>query len=738
MNLRLFNYSRIQVVPILCIVSIILPEINYAQIHYTESAAQVGIEYSFNGDKPSGGVSFYDFDNDGWDDITLASAEGEDLIFYKNFGGYFKRVEFNGLDDKSEARQVLWVDYDNDGDQDIFITSSFSLNRLYNNDGDMNFIEVTEVANLPLEFTPTQGAAWGDYNNDGFLDLYTTDRRNGDVEEEIIKNHLFLNNQDGTFSEVTQFANVDDEGKAPWCASFLDFDNDGWQDIYVAQDKKTRNSLFRNNGDGTFQDISELSNSDLRINSMSVTMGDYDNNGFLDIYVTNTSEGNKLLRNNGDLTFTELAEEKGVGFHGIGWGAQFLDSDNDGDLDLYVSGSMVGSDKISSIFYENIDFTHFIIPENAGFAGDTVMSFSNAVGDLNNDGYPDIVVNNPSPFSIMIWENAGGNNQWIKIKLEGRESNRNGIGSRIEVFSNGTKYLRTTHCGEGFLGQNSGNILFGIGNSLKADSIIIHWPSGNLDILHEIPAAQHITVIEGSTSFPPFITTGGALNICEGDSVILNGGFYDAYNWSNGEESQSIVVKNSGQYYLTVTDINGNSATSDTVEIQVKANTIALSLSSTPSETESNTGTASVNATGGIPPYQYSWNDRDIQTDSVAMNLEPGIYTVTVQDSWGCIVQSQVEVGLITAILPFKDSFVSVYPNPVTNNINVQGFPDLNDDHHIRIIDLSGKIIMDQIQKISGNNGYSIDTSNLYPGFYLIIITADDGQMLYHGKIILK
>lgn len=734
----LFNFSRIPR-SCLCMVSIILSEINYSQIYYIESAAELGIEYSFSGDKPSGGVSFYDFDNDGWDDITIASGEGEELVFYKNSEGHFERIEFTGLDDKSEVRQVLWVDYDNDGDEDIFVTSSVSPNKLYNNDGEMNFVEVTEIANLPLENIPTQGAAWGDYNNDGFLDLYTTDRQNGDGYEGILKNHLFMNNQDGTFSEVTQNANVGDEGKAPWCAGFLDFDNDGWQDIYVAQDKRTRNSLFRNNGDGTFEDISVPTNSDLRINSMSVTMGDYDNNGFVDIYITNTSEGNKLLRNNGDLTFTELAEDIGVGFHGVGWSAQFLDSDNDGDLDLYVSGSLIGSDVISSHFYENIDFDHFILPNNAGFEADTVVSYSNAVGDINNDGYPDIVVNNPNPFATVIWQNSGGNNQWIKIKLIGKESNRNGVGSRIEVFSNGTKYLRTTHCGEGFLGQNSGNILFGIGNSIRADSILIHWPSGNLDILREISSGQSITVAEGSTDLPPFITAFGPLSICEGDSVELNAGFYESYNWSNGEKMQSILIKESGEYFVTVTDIYGNSATSDTVTIQVMENTISLSLLSSPSEAGENNGTATVIATGGLPPYLFNWNNSNQQTDSIATDLEPGIYSVTVQDSWGCMVQSQIEVvAVITSINRFKDSNVRVYPNPVTNHINLHRFSDLSESHRIKIIDLSGRTVLDQIHYNSGKRDFSINTSSLKPGFYLLFITAEEGQIIYNEKIILK
>jgi len=205
------------------------------------------------------------------------------------------------------------------------------------------------------------------------------------------------------------------------------------------------------------------------------------------------------LLNNGDVTFTNVAGTVGTGFYGIGWGAVFLDADNDADLDLYVSGMTDGTNGwLPSAFYENSGGM-FTIPASAGFANDTAESYANAMGDFNNDGYPDIVVMNDTDNNFL-WENTTSNsNNWLKVKLEGTTSNREGIGSKIEISINGQKQFRYTVCGEGYLGQNSGTEIFGLGSATSVDYVKVTWLSGTEDILNNVTSNQTLTIVESST-----------------------------------------------------------------------------------------------------------------------------------------------------------------------------------------------------------------------------------------------
>jgi hypothetical protein len=475
----------------------------HAQILYQDAAAARGIQHIYNSTTPGCGVSCVDFNNDGLDDITLGSESGQPIRFYLNMGGQFTLLQplVPHLD---EVKQLLWVDFDNDADKDLFVCNYEGVNRLYRNTGNLTFEDITLSAGLPLDAFHTFGAVWGDYDRDGLLDLYYNERKlqlSGLPNE----NRLFRNNGNGTFTEVTPQAQAADSGKTPFCSAFLDYNNDKWPDIYTAQDRLRINSLLRNNGNGTFSNVSVATNTNLAMNAMCVAAGDYDNNGWLDIYISNTEEGNALLRNSGpdddgQVVFEEVAASAGVAFNSIGWGSVFLDADNDGDLDLYVSGMLAGADVISSAFYENMGNGSFLQP-NAGFVGDTVTSFSNATGDFDNNGYPDIMVANTAPFASQLWLHQGTtSNNWLKIKLQGILSNRDGIGAKIEIYTGSHYQMRYTHCGIGFLGQNSDTEIIGIGSATQADSILITWPTGHIDRLLNVVSGQKLVVVEGSTT----------------------------------------------------------------------------------------------------------------------------------------------------------------------------------------------------------------------------------------------
>jgi len=468
----------------------------FSQILFEEKASDLGINITGLFSDNLGGVSFFDYDQDGWDDLTFASKGNSTISFYKNNLGTF--VEEFFITSTGHSKQVLWVDYDNDGDNDLFITKVDGYNQLFQNDGSFNFTDVTTVSGFPNTILKTYGASFGDYDNDGFLDLFLCNKD----DDNIIPNQLYKNNGDGTFTDVSAIAGISPVGHLSFCSVFFDYDKDGYQDIYISNDRFINtNILYKNNGDGTFTDTSITSGTNIAANAMSTTIGDYNNDGWLDIYITNTSEGNHLMQNNTDGTFTDVAILTGTEFNSIGWGANFFDADNDMDLDLYVSSMINDSSSglITTAFYENQN-NNYSIPTNAGFNSDSYVSFCNAIGDVNNDGFQDFVVCNQSPDNQTLWRNNGGINNWIKISLEGVNSNKNGIGSWIEVSVNGNSIYRYTLCGESFLGQNSAVEIFGIGAAASIDYVKITWLSGVIDIINNVAPNQILNIIEGSTT----------------------------------------------------------------------------------------------------------------------------------------------------------------------------------------------------------------------------------------------
>ena len=458
-------------------------------------APALGLQDSIGVFAYSGGVSFADFDGDGYDDLTVATGEGLPVLFYRNDGvGGFEQLPAL-VDNTGEVKMALWADYDNDGDRDLLLTCTASPNRLYRNEGDLVLVDVTEAAGLPLTDDLSWGATFGDYDNDGRLDLYYVNRQ---VTEHT--NYLFRNLGDGTFVDVTAETGVSDGMRPTFCATFLDVNHDSYPDLYLANDKISPNSLFRNNGQGQFDDISVASGAGIVIDAMNADAADFDGDGDLDIYVTNTPTlGNALLRNNGDETFTEVAESCGVGFFAVSWAGLFFDRDNDQDIDLYVCCSTPGADSPNLLFDNQNDGT-FSEAFPGGFPGDTLASFSAALGDYNADGRLDVFVPNGGGSPFLLWENRSDEMlHWLKIDLEGVQSNREGIGSWIELYLNGQRWVRYTHCGQGYLSQNTFRQHFGLGAETMADSVIVRWPSGTVDRLLEVPADQVVKVVEGST-----------------------------------------------------------------------------------------------------------------------------------------------------------------------------------------------------------------------------------------------
>lgn len=467
------------------------------QVTFTNVAADLGIDHTSNVIFFAGGLSFCDFNQDGLEDLTLSKYFSQIQLLEFDGTTYTDVSIQYGIANTLRSETPIWADYDNDGDKDFFISNRGATSRLFRNEGNLTFIDVTAAVGLSLAANETMPVAWADYDNDGYLDLYVGNR------DLVVGNYLYHNNADGTFTNVTTIAGVSDIGHLALAVSFLDYDNDGWQDIYVANDLNKRNTLFHNNMDGTFTDVSDVSGAGLIIDGMGIAIGDYDNNGYLDMYVSNMPDGNKLLKNNGDGTFTEVSDQLGVAFNKLCWGVTFFDYDNDTDLDLHVCASdgpgARGDLDNRNILYKNLGNGTFAVASGTGLDIDSSFSYGSAVADYNNDGFLDLAILNAYGTKTQLWKNNGGSNNWFKVNLEGTISNRDGVGSIIEVTLGSQKFIRSTHCGISYQSQNSFTETIGIGQAAVIDTVKIKWPSGIVDIYTNIAAGSTINSLEGET-----------------------------------------------------------------------------------------------------------------------------------------------------------------------------------------------------------------------------------------------
>lgn len=469
-----------------------------AQIAFTENASASGINHQYELHTGGGGISFVDFNNDGLDDLTMATGKDETIHFYQNTGSGFQKL-IPLVDHTGRAKQVSWIDIDNDGDKDFFIATYDGSDKLYENVGGLELIDISFQSGMWLDPQRSFGATWADFNRDGFLDVLVATRM---INGQANVNRLYRNNGNNTFTEVSQQTDARDPGRTPFCSAFFDANRDNWPDIYIANDKNSRNTLLINDGDGTYTDMSDISGCGIEMDAMCVAVADYDNNGWSDFYVSNTSAGNKFFINNydqGNAQFDETAEAAGIGFFGTGWGSNFLDADNNGLLDLYVSGSQIGFDKPTSLFYENLGNDSFAIVKE-GFEKDTVYSVNNAVGDINNDGYPDIAVINLAPSKSHLYINNGGDRNWLKISLEGVISNREGVGSWIDVYYGAHYQSRYTHSGIAFMAQNSEREIIGVDSFSVIDSITIKWSTGHTDQYYNLQSNETYHFLEGAST----------------------------------------------------------------------------------------------------------------------------------------------------------------------------------------------------------------------------------------------
>lgn len=436
-----------------------------AQVMFTDVAVVLGV----NDPGAAQGCVFLDINNDGWLDIYLINNNTTNKLWINNIGTAFTDVAGSwGVSTPSPGRGVSAGDFDNDGYIDMMV-GNFNANLiLYKNTGS-SFTNFTATAGINF---PSWGGSinWLDYNSDGKLDAIF-----GNDGVPYHYNYLFRNDNLLSFTNVAYASGITDSTSTLTITSG-DYDNDGDLDIFCGT-QTTLNGrtgfLYKNNGNGTFSDVTQASGIIVMGFSWSADWGDFDNDGDLDLYVGNSNAPNNLYKNNGNGTFTEVAAIYGVADPSQSYSCGWADFDNDGDLDLYVANGQPTPDKL----YRNDGSTFTDVAAAVG-TNDTRHSSCISWGDFDNNGFLDVYLNNNGTENRLYKNNAGNSNKWVIIKMQGTNSNRSAIGARIRVKTGSLNMIREVSGGSGGKGQNSLPVEFGLGSASVIDSINVRWPSG--------------------------------------------------------------------------------------------------------------------------------------------------------------------------------------------------------------------------------------------------------------------
>lgn len=659
------------------------------------------------------GVSFYDFNKDGLDDLSFGGVNSNIRLFENTGTGF---IELESIPNSGEAKHILWADIDNDGDADLFVSKFQDQCKLYLNDGNGQMLDITEGSGLPININQENfGAAFGDYDRDGFLDLYICNY-NSTQDESVIENYLLKNNGNGTFEDVTFESGVGNGVQLSLGAVWLDYNKDQWPDLFVFNDKTIYdNALYLNNADGTFTDVANFLGVNQSINAMSGTTGDYNNDGWLDIYVSNGPVvGNLLLKNNDGFSFIESAASAGVQTFDMCWSAQWIDFDNNMWQDLYVAVRDWDALPTANHFYINNQDNSFTHDESqVHFPNDDKIGWSNATGDFNDDGFTDLVQFSDGASSLGLWQNEGGTNHFLKFGLEGIVSNRDGIGCWIECHAGEITQNRYTYCGEDYLSQDSQYEIFGLSATTYVDSLVVYWPSGVKDVLYNIEADQSMLITEGMTLSASLIH-GGQSNLCEGDSMLFEVGDFAYYTWYNGSNEPFIYVSGDEIIWVEVTDEFGFTYTSNVEQLNI----IALPEFEVDVQDIScfsaNDGGITIVPSNG--PLDVIWEE-DIEGLQNS-NLGPGIYYFSISD-----IQQGCEI---------TDSVLVIEPDIIQVSGNISPVLCQGDDNGTIEIELSG-----------GTGVLTIDWGAIIPdalsaGEYFITVTDDNGCEFEFGWMIVE
>ncbi|SDT25692.1 Repeat domain-containing protein [Maribacter dokdonensis] len=507
-----------------------------AQETFVDVTEHAGIEHQYEVYEGTfgGGVTVFDFNNDGFEDLYITSGIQADRLYLNKGNGTFEDVfKGSGLEVTNEyvTQGVVSADINKDGFRDLFITTITTTdgknviprakNLLFLNNGNATFTDVTKTYGLEEFNSFSTGPSFGDINADGYPDLFVGNYfqeftgKLGIIKDATIvsanqtaRSYLLKNNEGKSFKNVYDDYGLGHKGFG-FGGVFTDFDNDQDQDLLVNQDfgyKAVPNFLYQNEYPNyRFEDVSQQTKMDLKINAMGAAVGDYNGDGWMDYYVTNI-KFNMLMENQGNGNpFVDKAKELGTYNLAISWGANFADFDHDEDLDLFVSNGDLNPNctPMGNFYFENNANTYTEKGRELAI-NDYGIGRGSVIFDMDNDGDMDLLVVNQKPIlnypiasTTRLFRNDTARGNWLKIALKGVQAESNGIGSRVTVIANGKKFIREIDGGgSSHISQNSVIAHVGLGTTTKIDSVIVNWSGGNTRIITNIKANQLLEIVE--------------------------------------------------------------------------------------------------------------------------------------------------------------------------------------------------------------------------------------------------
>ena len=535
-----------------------------AQISFTQETAKIGDLQSRSGAP----MAVSDIDGDGLDDIISLDRSRDLLVSFQNPDGTFEIVDFPAVGSSNWGMTI--GDVANDGSSEIFTGGAYN---------DIRLVETERSGNNIVSFMDgpdifVQAVSFFDINNDGFLDAMAC--------HDDGPNSVYLNDGQGNLSYDTSQPfmkfNGDEMNSGNYGNVWSDVNGDGLPDYYIAKcrqavtsmtDERRINQLWINNGDGTFTESAGAYGLNIGFQSWTADFQDVDNDGDMDCLITNHDGPTQLFENINNTTFVDITNQSGIDIQGLPVQASMKDFDNDGFIDVFVTGT-------DGVLYKNNGDKTFteVTDANSNLSGNE-NSF--AVGDLNHDGFLDLMIgygngfNGPSS-SIYdkLWLNNRNTNHWLAVQLKGNQSNLGGVGSRIELYGDWGMMVREVRAGESYGTSHTLTQHFGIGSSTSIDSIIVRWPSGVIDIYDNILVDQFVTILENTCITPPSsIIADGPTTFCSGDQVSLSAAPGYSYLWTNGATTQSITVNTSGVYSVQIMDGSECSVISNTINVIV-------------------------------------------------------------------------------------------------------------------------------------------------------------------------
>lgn len=480
------------------------------------------------------GAGFSDLDGDGDSDVIIMGNTAGTVGIFENIGGgmFVDRSGVANLPVLPEGSAFAAGDYNGDGLNDIYLTQIGPTNYLMRNDGGFAFTDVTATAAVG-DTGAGKGASWGDFDNDGWLDLYVSNySTTGSIPGDNEFNKLYRNNGDGTFADVSVAQTVADDGQG-FESIWTDYDRDGDVDLYLSNDNRPPgpyrpNQLWRNDN-GTLVNVSVESGADVQLFSMGIAAGDFDRNGWPDYYFTNIPEGfgidNPLMLNQGDGTFIENGVAAGVENNKTSWGAIFWDFDNDTDIDLYVNNMW----ELNAFFVNFSGWPYFNFASVCAVQSTANVSFCSSIADVDGDGALDLLLNDMNINVQLFMNNEGQNRNWIRFRMLGPYPNRYAVGGNASVYNGSLEQFHEIYAGgNGFLGQNELTMHFGLDDETVAETVIARWPGGAIERqLTNYPANVEWTLYppaelgdptgDGMVLFDDFAT----LAACYGNPVAL-------------------------------------------------------------------------------------------------------------------------------------------------------------------------------------------------------------------------